>query len=192
MNITNTTTNTTTNTSNIMNKPDEISSFIKKTGKYTYQQIIISIACFIFFITMGIFWYFTPKQTTVYPPVMSNCPTGWTINENGTCNIPSQGMMNLGNLNGKSIYKLTSGGVTTYSTDPTSGGMVLKDIYGRNILGYTKNDIPGGYDVSNIQTPVIDFTSQQWGQYGSVLCANYNWATKHNIEWEGITNYNQC
>lgn len=176
----------------LMNNKPEISSFIKKTSELSYQQIVIGIACFIFFITMCVFWYFTPKLTTVYPPVMSNCPTGWKLNPDGTCNIPPKGGMNLGNLNGKPVYKLTSGGITTYSTDPNSGGILLKDIYGNTILGYTKKDIPGGYDTSKIQTPVIDFTSQEWGQYGSVLCANYNWATKHNIEWEGVTNYNQC
>jgi len=143
---------------------------------------------------MGIFWFFLPSLNTVFPPVMSNCPKGWSVNNDGTCNIPPQGSLNLGNLRGKPIYSITSGGITTYSTDPNKGGTLQKDIYGKNILAYTKTDFPGGYDITNLgtKTPVVDFTAPEWGETESVLCGNFQWATKNNIEWEGITNYNQC
>jgi len=158
----------------------------------TYQEIVIGIAIIIFIITMGVFWYFIPDLNKVFPPVMSNCPKGWSVNDDGTCNIPPQGSLNLGNLRGKPIYVITSDGVTTYTTDTDTIGMVLTDMYGNNVLGYTKFDFPAGYDVSNIQRPVVDFTAPEWGETGSVLCANFEWATKNNIEWEGVTNYNQC
>ena len=175
-------------------------SFLNNISEYlpfnyktlSYQEIVIGVAIIIFILTMGVFWYFIPELNKVFPPATTNCPNGWTVNNNGTCNIPPQGGMNLGNLNGKPVYSLTSGGITTYSTDINSGGMLLKDMYGNIVLGYTKLDFPGGYDISNIQTPVVDFTAPEWGETGSVLCANYIWATKNNIEWEGITNYNQC
>lgn len=157
-----------------------------------YQEIVIWIAIIIFIITMGIFWFFLPNLNTVYPPVMSNCPKGWKVNDDGTCNIPPKGGMNLGNLNGKPIYVTTSGDKTNYSTETDTNSMVLKDMYGNMILGYNKLDFPGGYDISNIKNPIVDFTAAEWGDTGSVLCANFQWATKNNIEWDGITNYNQC
>jgi len=163
-----------------------------KLNKLNYHQIVIGVAIFIFVLMMVIFWIITPSINTVYPPVMSNCPTGWSVNMNGTCNIPPEGGRNIGNLKGSPVYRIVRKGVVTYTTDATSGGMVLKDRYGNIILGYTKDDFPAGYDVSNIQIPVVDFTDNKWGQYGSVLCANYDWAMKKNIEWEGVTNYNQC
>jgi len=165
---------------------------IQNTRNMTYQSVVISVALIIFIITMIIFWFYTPTLSTVYPPTITNCPAGWSVNINGTCNIPSQGGTNLGNLTGKPIYKVIDGKTIIYTTDPNSNGMLLKDMYGNNILAYTKNDFPAGYDISNIQIPVVDFTALAWGETSSVLCANYNWAIKHNIEWEGITNYNQC
>jgi len=175
-------------TLDILNKNSRLDKF----NALTYQQIVIVIACFIFTVTMVLFWYITPGANTVYPPVMSNCPVGWTVNRDGTCNIPPQGSKNLGNLYGLPVYKLMSGGTITYTTDATSGGMLLKDKNGNIILGYTEKQFPAGYDVSNIQIPIVDFTDNKWGQYGSVLCANYDWAMKNNIKWEGVTNYNQC
>jgi hypothetical protein len=158
----------------------------------SYQQIVIIIAIFIFILTMIIFWFLTPQHYKVYPPVMSNCPTGWSVNSNGTCNIPPNGGLNLGNLYGVPIYKIVSDGKTTFSTDPKSGGKLYTDIGGNKILAYTSKDIPAGYDISNVQLAVVDFESLKWSQYGSTLCANRDWAIKHNIEWEGVTNYNQC
>jgi len=141
---------------------------------------------------MVIFWYITPGVNTVYPPVMSNCPVGWYVNQDGTCNIPPKGSKNLGNLQGVPVYKIISEGNIKYTTDANSGGILLTDKNANTILAYTKLQIPAGYDIENIQNPVIDFTDNNWGQYGSVLCANYDWAMKNNIEWEGVTNYNQC
>lgn len=158
----------------------------------SYQQIVIGVATIVFILTMIIFWLLIPGKNTVYPPVMSNCPVNWTVNPNGTCNIPPKGGSNLGNLRGKPIYVINSNGKRTYSTDPTTTGALLKDMFGNNILGYTKLDIPGGYNTSHPEKPVVDFTSPEWATTGSVLCANFEWATKHNIEWAGITNYNQC
>jgi hypothetical protein len=158
----------------------------------TYNQIVIIAAVIVFIFTMIILWSLLPIKSRTYPPVMSNCPTGWTVNSDGTCNIPSKGGLNLGNLRGVPIYKLTVNGKSTFSTDPKSGGILLTDIYGKPILAYTSKHIPAGYDTNNPQLPVVNFESLNWSRYGSTLCANREWAIKNNIEWEGVTNYNKC
>lgn len=163
-----------------------------------YRKIVIGIAAFIFLLTMFVFWLLSPVASKVYPPVVSDCPTGWTLNKDGTCNIPTNGM-NMGNLakKGVTIYKkYNRDGTITYSTNSKDGGIVLKDVYGNRILAYTggspNSDFPAGYDASNPQLNVVNFNDLGWSSYGSGLCANHQWAVKNNISWEGVSNFNQC
>jgi hypothetical protein len=158
-------------------------------NKISYQTIVIAIAIFIFTITMVIFWFITPGLNPVYPPVMSNCPVGWSVNKDGTCNIPPVGSRNLGNLKGKPLYLKSDG--KTYTTTYTKGATQVVTENKKRVLVYTKEQIPAGYDETNPR-PVVDFTHIDWGRYGSTICANQEWAIKNNIDWEGITNYNQC
>jgi hypothetical protein len=164
----------------------------------TYQKIVLYIAGIVFLLTMILFWFITPKQSNIYPPVMSNCPTGWSVNRNGTCNIPTDGT-NLGNLKGKGvpIYKIVNDdGSASYTIKPFKGGNILRDLQGNRVLAYTSgttnSNFTGGYDVNNQQYNVVNFNSLDWGTHGSVLCANYEWAQKNNIVWEGVSTYNHC
>lgn len=163
-----------------------------------YRKIVIGIAVFIFILTMIVFWFLSPLPSNIYPPVMSDCPTGWSLNQDGTCNIPTNGM-NIGNLKGKGVpiyKKMNRDGTITYSTDPNSGGVQLTDQYGNPILAYTggkpSSDFPAGYDANNPQLNFVDFTHLDWGSIGSTLCANREWAIKNNIVWEGVSNFNHC
>jgi hypothetical protein len=170
-----------------------------------FYKLVIGVAFLVFFLTMTLFWFFSKKKSDEFPPTMSNCPTGWSVNTDGTCNIPTNGT-NLGNLAGKGvpIYKLVSedqdnNQTITYSTDPRKGGNILTDVYGNKIVAYTgpgSNTIfpnfPGGYDITHPEKNIVDFTANNWSKYESVLCANYKWAIKNNIHWEGVTNYNHC
>jgi len=170
-----------------------------------YHTIIIGVAILVFFLTMGMFWFFSKKKSDEFPPTMSNCPTGWSVNPDGTCNIPIDGT-NLGNLTGKGvpIYKLitqddNNNETITYSTNPLNGGTVLTDVYNNKVMAYTGPDsktrfpnFPGGYDITHPEKSVVDFTASNWSKYESVLCSNYKWAVKNNINWEGVTNYNHC
>lgn len=170
-----------------------------------YYKLVIGVAVIIFIITMVFFWYFSNVKSQEFPPVMSNCPTNWKVNDDGTCQIPVDGV-NMGNLNGKGrpIYKKdkkdNSGNQTTsYSTNPIKGGSQLIDLYKNKILAYTGRDsntkfpnFPAGYDVTHPEKSVVDFTSSDWSEYGSTLCANHEWAIKNNINWEGVSNYNHC
>jgi len=170
-----------------------------------YYKIIIVVAVMVFIMTMVLFWYLTPGKSDEFPPIMSNCPINWSVNPDGTCNIPLDGV-NMGNLNGKGkpIYKNvitdeSNKQTTVYSTDSVNGGIKLTDLYGTPILAYTgpKSNtkfphFPGGYDITHPEKNVVDFTTQDWSKNSSVLCANHNWAVLNNINWEGVSNYNQC
>ena len=162
-----------------------------------YQKIVIGIAVFIFVITMIIFWYFSNEQSKYYPPVMSNCPTGWKVNMSGNCIIPTD-ETNLGNLigKGKRIFRNSDG---TISYDSTKGGTLINDEKGFPILAYTGfgsntkfPNFPAGYDINTPDKNIVDFTDENWAKYGSVLCANHKWAVTNNIHWEGVSNYNHC
>lgn len=170
-----------------------------------YYKLVIGVAVIIFLITIIFFWYFSNVKSQEFPPVMSNCPMNWSVNPDGTCNIPIDGV-NLGNLNGKGrpIYKTVKSDSSNnekiyYSTYPTKGGILLTDLYGNRILAYTGPgssskfpNFPGGYDINYPEKNIVDFTTSDWSKYGSTLCANHEWAVKNNINWEGVSNYNHC
>ena len=166
-----------------------------------YYNIVITVAIFVFVLTMILFWFLSDKKSDEFPPTMSNCPVNWKVNSDGTCNIPIDGV-NIGNLSGRGrpIYKITSqDNIVTYTINPTSGATILTDLYGNRILAYTGPDsktkfpdFPGGYDISRPEKNVVDFTHEKWAKKGSVLCANYEWAVTNNINWEGVSNYNHC
>jgi hypothetical protein len=166
-----------------------------------YYKIVIGIAFIIFFITIILFWYLNYMPSKEYPPIMANCPNGWTVNLDGTCNIPTDGT-NMGNLydKGNLVYKnISKNGNISYSLDSNGGGVLFKDKNGNPIFGYTGPgsntrfpDFPAGYDINHPEKNIVNFTSEDWSAYGSTLCENRKWAIKNNIQWEGVTNYNHC
>jgi hypothetical protein len=166
-----------------------------------YYKIVIGVAVFVFIITMIVFWYFIRPKPNEYPPVMTNCPLNWKVNQDGTCTIPINGI-NTGNLkkSGKMMYKkISNNGSVTYITDPMSGSIKYTDEYGNPYLAYTGEnsgvkfpDFPAGYDDRRPEINVVDFRDEKWGKTTSVLCANHDWAVKNNIYWEGVSNYNHC
>ena len=173
-------------------------------GEIDYYKIVIIVAVSVFIFTMVFFWFFSNVGSDEFPPTMSNCPRSWTVNMDGTCNIPVDGT-NMGNLYGKGrpVYKSvtrddSNNEIYTYSTNPKKGSL-LKDMYGNIIMGYTgpgsNTKFPhfqGGYDITRPEKSVVDFTAKEWGSYGSTLCSNRTWAVKNNINWEGVSNYNHC
>ena len=138
-------------------------------------------------------------MNTMYPPVSTDCPDYWTVNADGTCNIPTNGK-NLGTLNGQEIYKYTLGGKERYSYlseyDPGSSTGTIKGTLYTNeqnkVLGYYKSEIPSGYNESTPQMNWVDFNDPGWSVNGTSECAISKWAKINNIAWDGLTNYNQC
>lgn len=173
--------------------------------------IIISLSVFI-----GLFIYtfitFNKKNTS-FSPDLTDCPDYWKVNEDGTCQIPKPGEMNLGNLDavmdekgttlsssrGRQIYKYKkfTDKSTTYSYLPSYYDPINPELlYGKPAkdlpLGYYQSDIPYGYDSDTPQRGVIDFNDGGWASFGDPYCEIKNWASMHNIQWDGIANYNKC
>jgi hypothetical protein len=183
---------------------------IYKMKLFHILTIIISISVF-----FGLFIYtfimFNTKNKT-FPPDITDCPDYWKVNDDGTCQIPKPGELNLGNLDavkdsngnivsstrGRQIYMYKSSkNGTTYSYlpsyyDPISVNL-LNGKPAKNLpLGYYESDIPYGYDSSAPQRGVIDFNDIGWASFGDPYCEIKRWATAHNIQWDGIANYNKC
>lgn len=168
---------------------------------FNYYNIVIIVAVSVFLVTMILFWYYTNPKPDEYPPVMTNCPLNWKVNPDGRCTIPIDGV-NIGHLkdNGQMLYKkIANDGTVSYTKYPIYGSVKYTDTYGNPFLAYTGPnsgvkfpDFPAGYDANRPENNIVDFRDDGWSTTGSVLCANHDWAVKHNIYWEGVSNYNHC
>lgn len=162
----------------------------------------------ILFVSLTLF-----EEEKVYPPDFTDCPDYWKVNPDGTCQIPHPNSINMGTLKYKSeeIYKYNfdaSGNVTesSDSQNPSYNSYLSK--YNSNKVGnikktgieqesgvkygYYQSDIPHGYDMTNPMNDSIDFRDPGWALYGDPYCEIRRWAIRHNIQWDGILNYNKC
>ena len=170
--------------------------------------LVISISVFIgLFIYTAIVFY---KKDTLYPQNISTCPDYWTVNSDGTCQIPPPGSTNLGNLGsaGKQLYLYPN-----ITAAPRFNGATSAPIPNISFLGsyadlssrvnpspiitgkpinnaFDSNTIPYGYDVKNPTS--IDFGHPGWASYGDPYCAIQSWAKIQNIQWDGMASYNKC
>jgi hypothetical protein len=173
--------------------------------------IIVSLSVFF---GLFIYTFITFHQNSKsFPPDLTDCPDYWKVNSDGTCQIPKPGEMNLGNLDavkdadgkivsssrGKQIYRYKSftNGSTTYSYlpsyyDPISPALLTGKPATDLPLGYYNTDIPYGYDSESPERGVIDFNDGGWASFGDPYCEIKRWASTHNIQWDGIANYNKC
>lgn len=160
---------------------------------------IISISVFLgLFIYIFVIFYTKEK---VYPPDITNCPDYWKINNSGQCIIPKKNELNLGNLKEKGMpiysykhYDIYGNIQKEYSYltsyyNPVHPKTFIGTQEIKLPLGYYQNDIPHGYDSNNPQYGVIDFNDKGWGSYGNPYCEIQKWASQHNIQWDGIANY---
>jgi len=172
---------------------------IYKMKLFHILTIIISISVFI-----GLFIYtlvtFYSKDLS-FPHDITDCPDYWKVNKDGTCQIPKPDEMNLGNLatKGRQIYTYVSfkDGSKTYSFlpsyyDPISSELLFGKKATNLPLGYYKMDIPYGYDSEIPESGVINFNDKGWASFGDPYCELKKWASQHDIQWDGIANYNKC
>lgn len=184
--------------------------------------VIIIIVALVALVTTLVYAFMSyPSPNITIPHAMTNCPDKWEIDENGNCLIPSPDIpgANVGDLGKKKIilYKYTfldNGKLQNIISNlPT-----WNDISGNSIAGKTyKNDQKiqvYAYDLSgdlptSIYNPLlqdeytyseapnsIDFTSPYWTKYNnspsSRICNIKKWLNKHNIQWDGLSQYNRC
>ena len=123
----------------------------------TFYLIVLGIAIVVLILILtfvGLLMQ-TGKKNVVYPPIANTCPDGWTVAADGSCNIPSNGSLNMNNKT-QAILSATFPTVVVSGTtfDPNDAGW-----------------ISGGK---------------------TAICAQKAWATKNNILWDGVSNYNSC
>ena len=69
-----------------------------------------------------------------------------------------------------------------------------------NLRYYLSDDIPNGYgnaynnyNLNNFEkNNYIDFQDSGWASQGDPYCQIKNWAKINNIQWDGMSNYNNC
>jgi hypothetical protein len=118
------------------------------------------------------------ENQSSFPPVKNSCPDNWDAK----------------------IKEDASGVEKTYCLVPNAGMKNIGTILDTSTENNDKNnaEITVGYDSSsfsdeNNTVGVIDFDSPLWLSQGKTAdCAKKTWADTYDIQWDGISNYNQC
>jgi len=150
-----------------------------------FHIIVMSIACVILILTLtllGVKMSMSGNSTVTFPPSQNNCPDKWNAQ---------------GNIADNTFACIAP----IMSTDP-------------NYLEFTSENLPKGYsgkctgDADDVEPslgkactdadgPLKNITfnpmSKDWLSDGkSDICAKKEWANKHNVAWDGYSNYNKC
>lgn len=136
----------------------------------TFQLIVVSIAIVLLIVLLtyvGVQMKNPTKSSKgnlVFPPVKNSCPDLWQSKD----------------VDGK-----------TYCKIPEQSGNNIGDLY---MTGkFSSNSIPYGYMELDRRNQLVNFADSGWSTGGkSTECNQKNWANKHGILWDGISNYNQC
>lgn len=139
-------------------------------GFYTTVLSVAAIILILMLTYVGILLYYA-KSDQVFPPHQKPCPDYWEMDADGKCIIPiATTLRNRGEL-------ITNDGVlaAAQARDTVTPGVINKS-----------NTNP---------VTVIDFKHAGWKTvYGkkSDLCNKKYWADSLDIQWDGVTNTNQC
>jgi len=145
-------------------------------GFYTTILTVASIILILMLTYVGILLYYA-KSDEVFPPYQKPCPDYWDVDSSGKCIYPiANTARNLGEL--------------VKETDSTVAN------YDKKIKANLATQTPGVTQYSSDSDPtVIDFSVDGWKtafNKPSPLCNKKAWADYFNIEWDGVTNTNQC
>lgn len=134
----------------------------------SFQIIVLSIAAVVLILILTVIGLGlkTMKNKVVYPPIANQCPDYWQVAADGTsCTIP----VTPSDKNAGTIY--TGTGSIPFSATPGNA-----------------NYVPG-YNSTNA---TINFSDAGWSAGKTSTCNQKAWATKYNIVWDGVSNYNSC
>ena len=138
-------------------------------GFYTTVLSVAAIILILMLTYVGILLYYA-KSDQVFPPHQKPCPDYWEMDADGKCIIPiATTLRNRGELS-------------------TSNGDLAPSQSGSGVT-------PGVTNKSGDNPAVIDFNHALWKTvYGkkSDLCNKKYWADSLSIQWDGVTNTNQC
>jgi hypothetical protein len=130
----------------------------------TFQITVLVVAAVLLILIFVTIGILTTYATinTVYPPIANTCPDYWGIDTNGNCMLPGTTHKNRGSIDNLTAEIDANSGTYTPGYISTNGG-------------------------------AINFSDSAWSSLGkTTMCAKKNWATKQNIAWDGVSNYNSC
>jgi hypothetical protein len=136
-----------------------------------FYIIVLSVAIVLLIIILtyiGIaMTYYKSNSAKIYPPVANTCPDYWNISSDGSgCIIP---------------YDSTSKNYSSKLLNELSSGVVPNNAFTINW--------------NNIDMSMIRLDDLSMGSYGGAIiknCGKQNWANYYGIEWDGVSNYNNC
>jgi len=143
--------------------------------EYSFINIVLIIAVVLLIVILtyiGILMFYY-SSSIPFPPTSSICPDYWMISTDGSgCIIPDNSHPNIG-----SIYKYKDNTITPYGLPST------------NVL----NKVPSSGDSSYIYNSNSLTKYPAWtGAKKSPICGQKSWANQYGINWDGISNYNNC
>lgn len=166
-------------------------------NNYNFLVLTINIALVVLLFFMFLIYWNYPVKKTSFPYSMTTCPDNWEITGDGRCIIPNPDDKH------SNIGKLVERKYDIYKTKKNN--KILLQSYDSN--GVNNNDSTKlyMYDISGT-TPLsaydqtkedesIDFYSKDWSRLNganSRVCQVQKWINKYNIQWDGVTQYNQC
>lgn len=164
-----------------------------------FNITVIIVATVVLICTFLFFLIRYSKRDKTFSPVVTDCPDYWTVNQDGTCNIPTDGK-NTGSLQARTIYSYQIDDRTAYSLLPEFYSIPYDQVLvgtpytnsNNNIKGYYKTEIPNGYDENNPQINRVDFNDPLWSKNGVAECEIMRWSKIHNIAWDGMNTINTC
>lgn len=163
----------------------------------TFHILTLIIAILIFSILLIYSAVKMSQQKSIYPPIITNCPDLWTVDDSGNCEIPSDPALNIGTLTGKPLFlydQFRDTDMNGYSFLPqvmhgntAYNGTPQKTSDNKTVMGYFSYDIPYGFDPA--KPTKINFNDPLWGSQGDPNCAIKLWAGQKEIQWDGIKSY---
>ena len=103
-----------------------------------------------------------------YPKTHGPCPDKWTVNDDGSCVLPL----------------VKKDGETVLGDNSNTNAVAFTDAKEANIGTFTKNST----DPDNIRRTTSTLTFEP----AFTRCDKKLWANQYNIQWDGVSNYNNC
>ena len=136
-----------------------------------FYIIVLSIAIVLLILILTyvgiVMTYYKSNSAKVYPPVANKCPDYWNISSDGSgCIIP---------------YESTSKNYSLKLLNDVSSGIVPNNAF---LVKWSSTDMS-----------MILLDDPSMSSYNGATiqnCGKKNWANYYGIEWDGVSNYNNC
>ena len=163
-----------------------------------FHIIVLSIASGLFIFIYGFMLIYYAYPNYIHPNVGDACPDYWVVNPDNTCEIPTNNV-NMGDLTSENRSFTNKDSKPTLVNKTNKYGNIVQTSLPSTFTynAYDTAQIPFGYylnDPNKVPT-FINFNDSGWVSYssgGSRICGLKKWANQHQIQWDGISNYNKC